>query len=120
MANYEVKSDKDKNVLYLTMEGFLKDDEINIVADQAVKEAAKLKKGFHVINDLSKFKVASKEGTELIKQAQLNLAKMGIGRVIRVTGDKAVGSAQFQRTAKDAGYSGETASTVAEAESMLS
>jgi hypothetical protein len=54
-----------------------------------------------------------------MKRAQLFVKENGVGRVVRVVSSTTIGSMQFARKSREAGYYAETASSVEEAERML-
>jgi len=116
---YSIKSDLTKNILYITLEGFLSDEIVKTAADLTINEINKLKPGFSIINDISSFKPATAKGAEEIKRAQVYASAKGVSRIIRVVKQSHLGAMQFSRTAKDAGYDNEIASSVEEAERML-
>lgn len=115
---YNIQSDIRKNLLILHLEGNMTDAELRQGAADVVREAAKLKPGFVVINDISKMKPATQTGAEEILKAQKQVAAMGVGRIIRVTEDP-ISKMQFSRTARQAGYQAENASSMEEALAMV-
>lgn len=120
MANkVDIRADIARNRLYLVLDGFFQDDELVKAADKCISEGAKLKPGFDVINDISNFKPASPKGAEEIKRAQIFIKQNGVKRVIRVVGEAVLAQAQFDRQSKGAGYSADTAATLADAERIL-
>ncbi len=119
---FNVKVDTVKNCLFITMKGFMKDDEVKQVADSVIKEAGKLKKGFTVINDISEFSPGSKKGAEDIKKAQLVLFQKGVSKIIRVCSPGNVLSKwQFEKAQKDsgAGYEAVTVDNMDEAIKLI-
>ena len=118
---YEIDADVAANRLYIDLNGRMETDEIADAADASVAEAESLRDGFDIINDLSGFKPPSPEAAEPIKRAQGELKEMGVDRVIRVTDEETndVVVHAFERRSRDVGYSGESASSVEEAERLL-
>lgn len=119
---YEVRIAPEKNRMYLTLRGFMMDEELQKAADTVIAEMKKLKPGFTTINDISDFKPATPEGAEHIKRAQKALSDYGMARVIRVVHEKIMGAMQFNRTSREreaAQYLADTAPSVEEAERML-
>ncbi|PIB33995.1 hypothetical protein BFP72_00380 [Reichenbachiella sp. 5M10] len=100
---YEIAADVDRNILLLRLEGFLTDDEIAAGVTLVMSEVKKLKSGFVVINDISKLKPASPQGTEDIKKAQKYVIDLGASKIIRVT-ENPISKMQFNRTGVAAGY----------------
>lgn len=111
---YHIELDVNKNLVVLHLEDFLADDELRSAAEDLMKAVDKLRRGFVVINDISKMKPASQEGAEEIKKAQIYVVQKGVSRIIRVT-DNPISKMQFSRTAKAAGYIAENVSTMEEA-----
>ncbi|MCP4107868.1 MAG: hypothetical protein GY749_20375 [Desulfobacteraceae bacterium] len=106
---FDIKADVNKNCLFITLKGFLKDDEMKQAADSVIKEAGKLKKGFTVINNISESSPTSKKGAEEIQKAQQALSKHGVKKVIRVCDpDNVLSKWQFEKTQKDSGSEYET------------
>ena len=119
MSNYEIKSDLSKNRLFVTLSGFLTDEQMKTAADMVISETKKLKPGFSVINDISNFQPASKAGTEEIQKAQIFVKNNGAGRIVRIVKDNALANMQFSRVTKTAGYNVDEATSVEEAEKLL-
>jgi hypothetical protein len=120
MANkMDIRADVTKNRLYLILSGFFEDPEMTAVADKCIAEVKKLKPGFDIINDISQCKSASDKGIMELLRAQTFIKQSGVNKVVRITGD-IITQAQFNRQAKEAGYSAETAASIAEAEKILS
>ncbi|MFA1611091.1 hypothetical protein [Halobellus rubicundus] len=120
-ARYEIETDSEDNVLYLRFSGSLTADEMQVAAEETVAAAERLDDGFGIINDISTFTPPSPDAAEPIKEAQVELKRMGVGDVVRVVADEtsAVTENAFQRRSRQAGYTGKTASSRAEAERKL-
>jgi hypothetical protein len=119
MGKVEVRTDVFKNRLYVMLEGFFSTEEMKKQVDNLVQEVKKLKPGFDVINDISRFKPTTPQGAEEMTRAQQSLQAAGVGRIIRIVESASLSEMQFTRTAKEAGYAAETATSVEEAEKML-
>ena len=119
MNKLEIRADTLKNRMYLVLDGFFTDEEMKKAADEAIQEVKKLKPGFAIINDISKFKPATAQGVEEMKRAQKFVQTAGVGRIIRIVESAALAQMQFKRTSREAGYTAETAASVQEAEAML-
>lgn len=118
---YEIDADRQANRLYIDLNGRMDADAIADAADESVAEAADLRKGFDIVNDLAGFKPPSPEAAQPIKRAQGELQEMGVDRVVRVTDEETsdVVIHAFERRSQDVGYSGEVAESVEEAETLL-
>ncbi len=115
------KIDAAKNRIYIVMEGFLTDAQVKEGADGVIANVAKLRPGFDVINDISKFKPTSPAGTQDIGRVQQFIKEKGPRRIIRVVVE-GVAKGQLSRTATSVAHydkDADTASSVAEAERML-
>ncbi len=96
----------------------MSDEELETGSDLTISEAKKLKKGFVIINDISKMKPASPQGTEYIKKAQKFVIQNGAAKIIRVT-DNPVVKMQFERTESSAGYEAIEVKTFEEALALV-
>jgi hypothetical protein len=118
---YEVDTDRRTNTLYLTLAGTMSEAEMRDARDETVAAAKRLDSGFDIVNDISTFAPPSPEAAQPIKEAQKRLVEMGVDTTVRVVTDEtsAVVTNAFERRSRDAGYTGETAASVAEAERIL-
>ena len=120
MGNFEIRADIAKNRFYVILQGFITDVQAKECADTSIAEAKKLKPGFDVISDVSTAKPASPQGVVELLRTQTYLKEHGMGRVIRVVPPQpTVAAMQIARTAKEAGYDVDTATSIEEAEKML-
>ena len=101
---HDVKVDKINNRLYISLKGFIEDSEVKEASDKVIAAMSELKQGFVIINDISDFKPASKEGGIYIKKAQEEVIKKGASKVIRVV-DSVIGKLQFKRLSQEIGAS---------------
>lgn len=119
MGRLEVRSDIFKNRLYVTLDGYFTDDETKEAADRVIQETKKLKPGFDVINDISRFKPASPNGAEDIRRVTQYFADHGLRRAIRIAPSSYFTANQFARISRETGYNAEIAASTNEAERML-
>ncbi|MGL1903717.1 MAG: hypothetical protein OCC49_16390 [Fibrobacterales bacterium] len=119
MAQYTVKADTTKNILYLSMDGFFEHSGIQEISDAIVRELSKLEPGYGFINDVSQFKPTTEEGVEEIKQLQLRMYNNGLGKVVRVVGESLMSKLQFERKSKEVGYSADHVQSISEAEEII-
>lgn len=118
---YQVRADRTKNCLFLVLQGFLTDAELEKAADETIAASGTLKAPFVVVNDISTFKPASEVGSNHIQRAQGHMVKNNlISRVIRVI-EAPMAGMQFNRTARQAGatYDVTIVRTMADAEALL-
>ena len=120
VIEYDIRASVAKNRLYISIKGFMSEEDAEIIANKAIEETRKLKSGFGVINDIRDLKPATPRAAQIYAR-QLEVAKeIGIGRVVRVVGDQMITKLQLSRTLKDTlGIVAETAKTLEEAERML-
>ena len=116
---YDIRADVKKNILYVILDGFFTDEELREAVSTTFREIDKLKPGFGIINDISKFKPASQEGAQDIARGQTYAMEHGAGRVIRVVGEM-VSKMQFERVARHTGANrADVAVSIEDAEKML-
>lgn len=115
----KIKADRTKNRLYVKLDGFFGEDDVKIAGNQIIREAASLRPGFDVINDVSGFKPVKPEVSDHIVHIQQEVKKMSVGRVVRVVGDNALAKMQLSRTSREAGYNAYAVATSEEAEHLL-
>jgi hypothetical protein len=118
---YEIRADERTNTLYLSFSGALSEQQMTVAAEETLAAAEQLDGGFAIINDISTFRPPSPEAAKPIEAAQTELKGMGVGDVVRVIGEETstVVENAFQRRSRKAGYDGQTATTVQEAERQL-
>lgn len=116
----EIRANPVKNRLHLKLAGTMTEADAKQVADTIIREIAKLKPGWAVINDISELKPADEKATAHLRRAQEASAKAGCVRVVRVVGKQAITNLQWNRTLSDAqGIRADTAGSVADAERLL-
>lgn len=117
---YDIRADVLKNRLYISIKGFMTEEDAVIISDKASAETRKLKPGFDVINDIRELSPATPKASRLYSR-QLDVAKeVGIGRVVRIVGDQVITKMQLTKALKDTlGVVALTAANVDEAESLL-
>jgi hypothetical protein len=111
--------DEQKNRLYLTLTGLMTDAEMRVAADQTIEVVKKLRKGFTVLNDISQFRPMTKDGVNEVARVGVFCAQHGMRATARVVGISPTAHQQFQRVAKENGYTAYTAQSVEEAEALL-
>jgi len=117
---HEVKVDKEKNRLYITLGKLDNDDEIQTVLNKIEKACIELEKGFCCLTDLREYEVRGEEDEPYIFKAQKTMVNAGLAHVVRVV--KRFGYLahyQLDKTAVAAGYHAKNVLTIEEAEAML-
>ncbi len=89
------------------------------LVDYTIQEIDKLKPGFTVINDISRCKPTTPQGAKELLRVQEYAQAAGLGRVIRIVESAVLTEMQYTRTAKKAGFTAETATSIQEAEEIL-
>jgi hypothetical protein len=118
-AAFDVHADLTKNRLYITLIGFFDDVLMEKACAKIGSEAKRLRKDFSIITDISKCRPATQKGAGLIQQVQTLLAKLGVGRVVRVTSrESQIIKFQFERRSEGL-YQAESAASTEEAERRL-
>ena len=116
---HEIRTDRTKNRLYITLGGFSSTDQIDQTVREVKEAVTQLKTGFDVITDVSGYKPALPEIAQAIQQMQVFLRQSGMRRVVRVTGPSVITTMQFNRLGKASGYQAEAVASVEEAEELL-
>ena len=119
MGDFDIEADTGANRLNMELSGSLDAEDADAAVEAVEREAAKLDDGFEVINDISEFEPLSQDVADTIAEGKRALSAAGAGALVRVTGDSAIGSMQFDRVGDADGYDIATAETVADAETLL-
>mgnify|MGYP003394384842 CR=1 FL=1 len=115
---YSVYADIAKNRLVLGLEGFLSLEEITKSTDETIAAAKKMKPGYDVITDISKYITGTPEVAKEIERAQAFFVASGVHRGVRIVA-KVIPGMQFKISAKEAGYESINVATMEEAERYL-
>ena len=117
---FKVKTDIEKNRLYITISGMFHYTEAEKAKEQIETEVAALQPGFDLINDISKFIRGEDEGGKILQEIMLILIKNKVNRVIRVVGTSKTGLIQFANyTLPIESYNLKYVPTLDEAEKLL-
>lgn len=100
-ASWEVDIDREKNRLYLELDGFLEADAAGAAADATIEGAEMLDDGFDMVNDLSNFQPSDQEAMDHIERGKQGIAKNGVAAVVRVMSESTTGQMQFDRAGED-------------------
>jgi len=115
---FEVRSDPDRNRLYLTMAGRLDSAERQTIIKAILTEAGKLTEGFGVVSDISGLYASDQEGFKDFLRAKSGLKLKGAGPVVRVV-KIPLSRIQAERISTEAGYEAVEVSSVEEADQWL-
>lgn len=116
--NYELELDRERNRLFLTLEGTMDLETTREYAEDVLSAADQLQPGFDVVNDISGFQPVAQEATDAIEHGKEGLAERGVSAVVRIPGDSIVGKMQFDRVG-DEDYHVATAENCEQAERFL-
>ena len=123
MGSYNVDVDSVKNRMTLKLVGQLDKSEIAAVIDEVAEGAQQLKEGWGLINDISEFKPAAGDAEESLKEGAKEAGRLGMGTVVRVTGESMTAEFQWEQIGEEAsseeGYSVFKAETVEDAVATL-
>jgi hypothetical protein len=116
---YTVRANVPKNRLYVTLVGFFHYEEMKECTDKTIEESQKLKPGFDVITDISRFKAVDQKTLEEVTRGQVYFKQSGVRHAIRVCGAAVLTGIQFARAGKAVNYVPATVATMADAERYL-
>ncbi len=114
---YSINADFKKNRLYITL-GSLKVDEAKKAVDSIVEKSSRLRFGFSVLMDLTKYRPSSEIVTRRICLTQSFLNDQGMGKMIRAT-RSVLAMLEFDKAGRSEGLGIQTVSTVVEADRIL-
>jgi hypothetical protein len=97
---HEVRADLERNCLFVTLRGYLRDNDAAEAAGKVIAESNKLTSGFTIVNDISDAELMEPSAAEHIKSAQQHVMTRGVGRTIRIVGN-ATAVMQFNRTYRE-------------------
>lgn len=112
--------DKQKNRIYLTLEGFHDTEEAKRMRDLYREAIRNCQPGFTVLADVSRYKPGPPEIQEIHSEAVKAAEAAGVRRVARVVGGTPLGGMQIDRIARgEGGYEARNFKTAQEAEAFL-
>ena len=120
-GNAEVRVDKIKNRMYITIGGFFRKGDVPGAMKKLDIALAEVKPGFDTVTDLSKFVPGSPGASEALSKGGALVKEKGRRRGVRITGGVMTGLMQFQRMLKGVFDEDNTryAKSVAEADAIL-
>jgi hypothetical protein len=116
---YELKIDRVKNRLYITLEGFFSAEEMKQCSDETIEAVKQLKPEYDVITDISRFSPVGPETLQEITRVQVYFRESGVRHGVRIVGNRVITEMQFKRLGKGVGYTPTDVATLAEAERFL-
>ncbi len=117
---YEIEIDKDRNRIYLTVQGYWKSlMEVRSYLRDIRTAVAGLSAGFTIVTDLTQARTPSEETSELHIKAQAYLINAGLARTAEIHPESTVTRMALNRYAQTSGMSKGVFSTLEEAEAWL-
>lgn len=98
---YKIGCDIEKNRVYITWIGFFDKDVGSGFFNDFKAEIKKRKRNFDIISDMSRFRVANKEGEAFIKTTMQYSEKSGERYSVRVANKSKMGPSQLQRAVEE-------------------
>jgi len=115
---FTVRSDMERNRLYITLVGHMEGPERQAATKALMAEAAKLAPGFDVVSDISALHATNEEGFKDLLRAKAALKLKGAGHVIRVV-KIPLSRIQLARVSEAAGYHTDQVDSLEEADRRL-
>ncbi len=84
---YKIKADTARNVMYISLKGFLNETDVKEAVLQIRRTADSLRPGFVIVNDISEFSPASPRVADEISKVQAYVNQKGCKKTIRVVGN---------------------------------
>ena len=116
---YTIRVDSIRNRLYVTLVGYFSVDEMRQCGDETIAATAKLRPGYDVVTDITKFKAGTPEVAKDIERVQAHFRKSGARQGVRIVGGNVVSGMQFRRTGTQAAYNSVNVPTLEAAEELL-
>jgi hypothetical protein len=117
---FKVKTDIEKNRLYVTLSGLFPVTDAKKAKDLIIKEVEALKPGFDLITDITRFIRGEDEGGAVLQEIMLYLIEKKVNRVVRVVGTSKTGLLQFANYSQQiSSYKLKYLPTLEEAENFL-
>jgi len=117
---HDVKTDKTKNRMIITIGKLDGEGEMQTLAQKVVEECKNLEKGFTCITDLRKYEVQDDRFEDYVRTTQEAMIAAGLSKVVRVRRETGLlGHFQFDNTSMEVGYHAENVTTMEAAEKIL-
>ena len=115
---FSVRSDPERNRLYITLAGHLEGPERQAAMKAILAETAQLSEGFDVVTDIAALHPSDEEGFKDLLRVKSGLRMKGAGNIIRVV-KIALTRLQVARITEAAGYESEYVHSLEEADRRL-
>lgn len=94
---HDIRIDRSKNRLYLTLGLIEHDGEINTIIATIMDVAEQLQSGFTCLSDLREYRVRKPQDEEFMREIQEILWEVGIGKVARISSHDCANHFQFEQ-----------------------
>ena len=94
---HNIRIDKHKNRLYITLTGVISFNEAKQIQDIIIKETSELKPGFDIINNLSKYIKGDESAAPILQALEKFYMEKKVNRIARVVGTSKTGLMQFAK-----------------------
>jgi len=119
MANFETTCDTVRNRIYVKVQGFPTETELEQHVGKLIGELDRLRPGFAVISDVTDSKVTTPAGAEVLQRLMKEYKRRGVSRIIRIVSREVLTKMQLQRITQEADIPVSHAASLAEAEKLL-
>ena len=117
---HDVKTDKTKNRIYITIGKLENEAEMQAISQTVKTKCKTLKKGFTCITDLRKYEIQDDRFEDYVRTTQEAMIAAGMSRVVRVRRETGLlGHFQFDNASMEVGYHADNVTTMEEAEKIL-
>ena len=118
-VQYRVTSDLARNIVYIYLEGFFRENDALTASNEVVTEISRMKDKFAVVTDISKCIPADFKAISHLKKTQSFIKQSNVGLVIRIVGSSILAWLQISRASKEVGYEAIKVNSLQEAENIL-
>jgi len=94
---HEIRIDRSKNRLYLTLGLIEHDFEINTIISTIMDVVEQLQSGFTCLSDLREYHVKSRQDEEFMREIQEILWEIGVEKVVRISHDYCTDHFHFEQ-----------------------
>lgn len=116
---HTIRVDTVRNRLYVTLVGFFSLEEIKKCGDETIEATKRLRTGYDVVTDITKFKAGPPEVAEDIERVQAHFRKSGARQGVRIVGGNVLSGMQFRRTGTSVEYNSVNVPSLEDAEKLL-
>lgn len=119
MATFETTCDVARNRIYVKVQGFPTETELDQHVKKLIGELGRLRTGFAVISDVAESKVTTPAGAEVLQRLMKEYKRRGVSRIVRISSREILTRMQLQRVTQEADIPVSHVANMAEAEKLL-